>query len=88
MIESLQTSPILLFLFILLCLFLIVQAVLWFLLPFAIFGIKDKLNDLIKEIKTTNALIKETNKDNNLIEETKKHKYTIRKIKSANCNND
>ena len=27
---------------------------LWFLLPFAIFGTKDKLNDLINETKKTN----------------------------------
>jgi hypothetical protein len=82
MIESLQTSPILLFLFILLCLFLIVQAVLWFLLPFAIFSIKDKLNDLIKEIKTTNALIKETKNENALIEETKNTNEQLEKLRA------
>ena len=33
----------------LLFLFLLVLAVLWFLLPFAIFGTKDKLQELINE---------------------------------------
>jgi hypothetical protein len=36
-------------------LFLLVLAVLWFLLPFAIFGTKDKLAVLIAESKQTNA---------------------------------
>ena len=35
-------------------LFLIALAVLWFLLPFAIFGIKDKLTALIAETEITN----------------------------------
>ncbi|MBA6335997.1 hypothetical protein H4J57_02135 [Colwellia sp. BRX8-7] len=35
-------------------LFLFVLAVLWFLLPFAIFGTKDKLSELIAESKKTN----------------------------------
>ena len=35
-------------------LFLLVLAVLWFFLPFAIFGTKDKLNELIREAKKTN----------------------------------
>ncbi len=39
-------------------LFLIVLAVLWFLLPFAIFGTKDKLNELINETKRTNEELK------------------------------
>ena len=34
--------------------FLFVLAVLWFLLPFAIFGTKDKLSELIAESKKTN----------------------------------
>jgi len=35
-------------------LFLFVLAVLWFLLPFAIFGTKDKLSELIAESRKTN----------------------------------
>jgi len=35
-------------------LFLLVLAILWFLLPFAIFGTKDKLSELIAETKKTN----------------------------------
>ena len=40
--------------YIFVALFLLVLAVLWFFLPFAIFGIKDKLNELIQETKRTN----------------------------------
>lgn len=36
-------------------LFLIVQTVLWFLLPFAIFGTKDKLTEIIVQAKKTNS---------------------------------
>ena len=36
-------------------LFLFVLAVLWFFLPFAIFGTKDKLAEIIAESKRTNA---------------------------------
>ena len=36
-------------------LFLFVLALLWFLLPFAIFGTKDKLAEIIAESKKTNA---------------------------------
>jgi len=39
--------------------FLIVLGVLWFFLPFAIFGIKDKLSELIEESKTTNKQLSE-----------------------------
>ncbi len=35
-------------------LFLLVLAILWFFLPFAIFGTKDKLNQLIRETQETN----------------------------------
>lgn len=38
-------------------LFLFVLAILWFLLPFAIFGTKDKLSELIAENKKTNELL-------------------------------
>ena len=36
-------------------LFLFVLGILWFLLPFAIFGTKDRLNELIAETQKTNA---------------------------------
>lgn len=36
-------------------LFLFVLALLWFLLPFAIFGTKDKLGEIIAESRRTNA---------------------------------
>ena len=39
-------------------LFLVFLAILWFLLPFAVFGIKDRLDDLISEIKKTNSEVK------------------------------
>jgi len=35
-------------------LFLIVLAILWFLLPFAVFGIKDRLDNFVTEAKSTN----------------------------------
>ncbi len=38
-------------------LFLVVLAILWFFLPFAIFGTKNKLNELIEEAKTTNTIL-------------------------------
>jgi hypothetical protein len=39
---------------ILIYLFLFVLALLWFFLPFAIFGTKDKLNQIISEAQKTN----------------------------------
>lgn len=39
---------------IIIVLFLVVLAILWFILPFAIFGTKDKLAELIRESKKTN----------------------------------
>ncbi len=41
-------------LYLIVVLFLFVLAILWFLLPFAIFGTKDKLSELIAETKKTN----------------------------------
>ena len=38
-------------------LFLFILAILWFLLPFAIFGTKDKLTELILETRKTNVEI-------------------------------
>ena len=46
-------------LYIFVVLFFFVLAVLWFLLPFAIFGTKDKLNLLILETQRTNEILKE-----------------------------
>jgi hypothetical protein len=40
-----------------LIIFLIILAILWFLLPFAVFGAKDLLRELIKEQKITNELL-------------------------------
>lgn len=37
--------------------FLFVLAALWFLLPFAVFGVKKLLSDLIAEQRKTNALL-------------------------------
>ncbi len=37
--------------------FLVVLAILWIALPFAVFGTKDKLTELIKETKRTNQAI-------------------------------
>ena len=54
MFESLPTSPVFSFLIIILGLLIIVWAILWVSLPFAIFGIKEKFNDLIIETKITN----------------------------------
>jgi hypothetical protein len=39
--------------------FLIALAILWFFLPFAIFGIKDKLSALINEARATNEQLAE-----------------------------
>ncbi len=39
-------------------LFLLTLAILWFLLPFAIFGTKDKLDILIVEAKANTAAVK------------------------------
>lgn len=37
--------------------FLLVLALLWFLLPFAVFGIKDLLQELIRETRATRELL-------------------------------
>jgi len=44
---------------IIISLFLMVTAVLWFLMPFAVFGIKNRLDESIKEQRTTNKLLLE-----------------------------
>ena len=38
-------------------LFLLVLAILWFILPFAIFGIKPKLDKIIEELDKTNRFL-------------------------------
>jgi len=38
--------------------FLVVLAILWFFLPFAIFGTKDKLDEIIAQNKEINRLLK------------------------------
>jgi len=43
----------------LIVIFLIVLALLWFFLPFAIFGTKDLIEQQIKESKETNKLLKQ-----------------------------
>jgi len=40
-------------------------AILWFVLPFAIFGIKPRLDEIVDELRRTNALLK------NLVDERK-----------------
>lgn len=43
--------------------FLLILAVQWIALPFAVFGTKDKLNQLITEAKATNAALRELTKE-------------------------
>jgi hypothetical protein len=53
-------------------LFLFVLTVLWFLLPFAIFGIKPKLDAVIVEMRVTNKLLKELTAQNRVLVEQQK----------------
>jgi type II secretory pathway component PulM len=46
-----------------LVIFLAIMAILWFLLPFAVFGTKDKLNQLIAEARNTNQAVQELTKE-------------------------
>ena len=46
-------------LYIVVALFLVVLAILWFLLPFAIFGTKPKLDELLVETRKTNTELAE-----------------------------
>lgn len=52
-------------------LFLVVLAILWFLLPFAIFGTKDKLSELITETKKTNEELKALRAEVAIIKDSK-----------------
>lgn len=57
--------------------FLIILSILWFLLPFAVFGIKGKLDEIIEEKKKTNQLLKDlvyANTDNHEIQTTQDSK--------------
>lgn len=44
-------------------LFLVVLGILWFFLPFAIFGTKDRLRELIEETRKTNAELEALRKE-------------------------
>lgn len=50
-----MASPLLMLIVII---FLVVLAVLWFILPFAIFGTKRRLDQLIHEVRETNRLLR------------------------------
>lgn len=39
--------------------FLVVLAIAWFLLPFAMFGLKPRIDELTKETRKTNALLEQ-----------------------------
>lgn len=52
--------------------FLFVLAVLWFLLPFAVFGSKPRLDKLITELQTLNKTMKEISAQNRVLVEQQK----------------
>jgi len=60
-------------LYILLIIFLLILAILWFILPFAIFGIKPLLNKLLAELEETNRylskLVEEQREENDTNQE-------------------
>lgn len=53
--------------------FLIALGVLWFLLPFAVFGIKARLDTQIGEQEKTNQLLVELIESNNLLNHVPRH---------------
>lgn len=55
-------------------LFLVVLGILWFLLPFAIFGTKDRLRDLIEENRRGNQELIAIRKQLNDLQQTLKDK--------------
>ena len=55
-------------------LFLVVLAILWFLLPFAIFGTKDRLRDLIEENRRSNQELAAIRKQLSDLQQTLKDK--------------
>ena len=52
--------------------FLFVLAVLWFLLPFAVFGSKRRLDKMIAELQTLNKTMKEVSAQNRVLVEQQK----------------
>lgn len=44
--------------YVLVVIFGVITVILWFILPFAVFGIKDKMDELIAEQKRTNDLLR------------------------------
>ena len=57
-------------LYILLIIFLLILAILWFILPFAIFGIKPLLNKLLVELKETNQYLSKLVEEDDTNEES------------------
>ncbi|HET8808168.1 MAG TPA: hypothetical protein VFM76_07310 [Methylophaga sp.] len=55
-------------------LFLLVLGILWFLLPFAIFGTKDRLRDLIEESRRSNQELVAIRKQLSELQQTLKDK--------------
>lgn len=55
-------------------LFLLVLGILWFLLPFAIFGTKDRLRDLIEENRRSNQELAAIRKQLSDLQQTLKDK--------------
>ncbi len=55
-------------------LFLLVLGILWFLLPFAIFGTKDRLRDLIEESRRSNQELVAIRKQLSDLQQTLKDK--------------
>lgn len=55
-------------------LFLLVLGILWFLLPFAIFGTKDRLSDLIEESRRSNQELVAIRKQLSDLQQTLKDK--------------
>lgn len=52
--------------------FLFVLAVLWFFLPFAVFGSKPRLDKIIRELQTLNEAMKEISVQNRVLIEQQK----------------
>ncbi len=57
-------------LYVLVIIFLVVLAILWFILPFAIFGIKPLLNKLLAELEETNQYLSELVEEDDMNEES------------------
>ena len=57
-------------LYVVVIIFLVVLAILWFILPFAIFGIKPLLNKLLAELEETNQYLSELVEENDTTEES------------------